>query len=56
MRRIVCVLLNMLCDVNAHVRGEQAAALALKLIDIRILKQDLEIIMGVLLAWTKRLT
>lgn len=22
MRKIVCVLLNMLCDVNMHVRGE----------------------------------
>ena len=47
----------MLCDANVHVRGaEQVAALALKLIDIRILMQDLEIIMGVFLAWTKRLT
>lgn len=50
-------LLNMLCDANVHVRGaEQVAALALKLIDIRILMQDLEIIMGVFLTWTKRLT
>ena len=45
----------MLCDMNAHIRAGQVAALALKLIDIRILKQDLEIIIGVLFGLDKEI-
>jgi hypothetical protein len=40
----------LLCERACTWGAEQVAALALKLIDIRILKQDLEIIMGVFLA------